>query len=319
MSYRLPPLNALRAFEAVARHSSVKKAALELSVTPAAVSHQIKALEDYVGVKLFRRLNRALELTAAGRACLPKLQQGFELLAQAAASLRARPSEGILTVSAAPSFCAKWLMPRLLRFFNLHPEIDVRVSARARLMNRSGHGFAAERAMIDDWLEDADVAILLGRGEYPDLHTDHLLSLSVAPLCSPSLINCEHPLREPRDLRHHPLIHDDTGEFFDGTSFWERWLHAAGVSGGIPHGGPHFSHTVLAIEAAVEGLGVVATVPMLAAPELDSGRLVMPFELQVPLESSYLLLSTEAATDRPAVIAFREWLLGEAARATTPA
>jgi LysR family glycine cleavage system transcriptional activator len=118
-------------------------------------------------------------------------------------------------------------------------------------------------------------------------------------------------------LRHHPLIHDDTGEFFDGTSFWERWLHAAGVSGGIPHSGPHFSHTVLAIEAAVEGLGVVATVPMLAAPELDSGRLVMPFELQVPLESSYLLLSTEAATDRPAVIAFREWLLAEAARAAT--
>src|SRR5690349_3450756 len=167
MPVRLPPLNALKAFEAAARLLSVKKAAAELSVTPAAVSHQIKALEQYLGVQLFHRQSRALELTDAARASLPKLREGFESLAQAVERLRAHKGGGMLMVSAAPSFAARWLMPRLHRFLDAHPSIDVRVSARLRQATQGRKGAMAERLTLEDWLADSDVAILYGRGDYP--------------------------------------------------------------------------------------------------------------------------------------------------------
>src|SRR5688572_705251 len=168
MYTRLPPLNALKAFEATARHLSVKKAAAELSVTPAAVSHQIKALEDYLGLPLFHRHNRSLELTEAARACLPKLREGFDNLLQAVERLRAHKGGGMLMVSAAPSFAARWLMPRLHRFLDEQPEVDVRVSARLRRPGEAGRrGATAERNTLNDWLADSDIAILYGRGDYP--------------------------------------------------------------------------------------------------------------------------------------------------------
>ncbi|MFN7087031.1 MAG: transcriptional regulator GcvA [Burkholderiales bacterium] len=314
MSKRLPPLNSLKAFEAAARHLSVKKAALELNVTPAAVSHQIRTLEEYLGIQLFHRYNRALELTDAARASLPKLREGFDCLAQAVERLRTHQSPGMLTVSAAPSFAARWLMPRLHRFLVEHPEIDVRVSARMRRVSVDGKADVAERATLEGWLEDSDVAILYGRGHYPGLSVNKLLDLTITPICSPRLLEGEHPLKTPADLGHHMLLHDDTGDLYDGEAFWDVWLRAAHVSGIDTKRGPHFSHAVLAFEAALDGVGVLASMPVLASEELATGRLVTPFELHVPLASAYYLVCEESARTRPAVAAFSNWLIEEAAR-----
>jgi LysR family glycine cleavage system transcriptional activator len=318
MAARLPPLNALKAFEATARHLSVKKAAAELNVTPAAVSHQIKALEDYLGVRLFHRRNRALALTDTASAALPRLREGFDSLAQAVERMRAHKGGGMLMVSAAPSFAARWLMPRLHRFLESHPEADVRVSARLRQAATGGRrGAVAERETVDAWLADSDVAILYGRGDYPDFHVDRLISLDITPICSPRLVtHPQHPLLRPADLKHHLLLHDDTGELYDGVPFWEVWLKAAGVTGVDLRRGPHFSHAVLAFEAAVEGHGVVATMPVLAEADLHAARLVTPFALRVPLVSAYYLVCGEETLKRPVVAAFRQWLLEEAARET---
>src|SRR5690349_1223554 len=256
MAGRLPPLNALRAFEAAARHLSVKKAAIELNVTPAAVSHQIRTLEDYLGVQLFHRYNRALELTDAARASLPKLREGFECLVQAVERLRSHVSGGVLTVSAAPSFAARWLMPRLHRFIAAHPEVDVRVSARMRRVSVDGKGDVAERATVEAWLDDSDIAVLYGRGNYPGLWVKKLLDLTVAPICSPRLVEGANPLRKPEDIAHHMLLHDDTGDLYDNEPFWDVWLREAGVTGVDSRRGPHFSHAVLAFEAAIDAVAL---------------------------------------------------------------
>src|SRR6476661_724745 len=316
MATRLPPLNALRAFEAAARHLSVKKAAIELNVTPAAVSHQIRMLEDYLGVQLFHRYNRALELTDAARASLPKLREGFDCLVQAVERLRSHVSGGVLTVSAAPSFAARWLMPRLHRFIAAHPEVDVRVSARMRRVSVDGKGDVAERATVEAWLDDSDIAILYGRGNYPSLWVKKLLNLTITAICSPQLVKGDHPLKSPADLSRHMLLHDDTGDLYDNEPFWDVWLREAGVNGVDSRRGPHFSHAVLAFEAAIDAVGVVATMPVLAAEDLATGRLIAPFDLRVPLASAYSLVCNESASTRPAVALFRDWLLEEAARDT---
>jgi LysR family glycine cleavage system transcriptional activator len=314
MTERLPPLNALKAFESAARHLSFKHAAQELSVTPAAISHQVKALEDYLGVALFFRLNRGLELTPAAGAALPKLSEGFDVLAEAVDRMRPRPDSGQLTVSVAPSFAARWLMPRLHRFFSAQPDIDVRITARTRLLNKRGQDNAVERATVENWLEESDVAILYGHGGYRGFRFDKLFALTLAPICSPRLVHGEYPLRRPQDLQFHTLVHDDTGTLYEGVSFWHTWLKAADVEGVDTGRGSHFSQPVLALEAASDALGVVATFPVLAAAELAAGRLILPFELQVPLQSAYYLVCPESSTRRPAVAAFRDWLLAEAAQ-----
>lgn len=312
MTERLPPLSSLRAFEAAARHLSLKRAANELNVTPAAISHQVKALEEFLGIPLFRRLNRGLELTPAARAALPKLSEGFASLAQAVASMRPQPDIGQLTINVAPSFAARWLMPRLHRFFAAHPDIDVRISARIRRQMVAGaQEGPVERATIVSWLQEADIAILYGHGDYPGYQVDRLLPLTLAPICSPELMRGEHPLRLPEDLRHHTLLHDDSGIFYEGEAFWDIWLAAAGVTGVDTSRGSHFSQPVLALDAALDALGVAATFPVFAEPEVAAGRLILPFELRVPLSAAYYLVC-EPATLRPTVKAFREWLLHEA-------
>jgi LysR family glycine cleavage system transcriptional activator len=193
---RLPPLNALRAFEAAARHLSFNAAAEELNVTPAAISHQIKALEADLGVKLFRRLNRAVRLTDAGQACVPGLRDGFERIAEAVARARQGDSVGLLTVTASPAVASKWLVPRLERFRARHPAIDLRIDASMRL--------------VDLVREDVHVGLRYGAGKYPGLHTEQLVRSEVFPVCSPDLLKGKHPLRTPEDLRHHTLIHDET-------------------------------------------------------------------------------------------------------------
>jgi len=316
MPVRLPPLNSLKAFEAAARHLSVKKAALELNVTSAAVSHQIRTLEDYLGVQLFHRYNRSLELTDVAKAALPKLGEGFDYLAQAVALLRKHDGGGSLTVSAAPSFASRWLMPRLHRFIAAHPEIDVRISARMRRVSVDGKGDVAERATVEAWLADSDVAILYGRGNVPGIMVERLIDLSITPICSPKLLASDHPhpLKTPDDLRHHLLLHDDTGELYDNEPFWRRWLNAAGVSDVDANKGPHFSHAVLAFEAAIDAVGVLASMPVLAAEDIASGKLVVPFDTVVKLPDGYYMAAGEHADERPAVAAFRAWLREEAAR-----
>ncbi len=314
MAERLPPLNALKVFESAARHLSLKQAAQELNVTPAAVSHQVKLLEEYLGIPLFRRLNRGMELTPAARVALPQLSAGFDALAQAVAAMRPQPDTGQLTISAPPSLATRWLVPRLHRFFSAHPEIDIRVSARLRRVKQGERDDDVERATLQNWLQESDFAILYGHGGYAGYRADKLFAPTIAPICSPQLVNGEQPLKTPQDLMHHALVHDDTGVLYDGVGFWEVWLKGAGVSDVDTGRGSHFSHAVLAIEAAADSLGVVATMPLLAASELAVGRLVMPFELQVPLKSAYYAVSNAAVSQRPAVAAFRDWLMEEAAQ-----
>ena len=298
MGRQLPPLNALRAFEAAARHLSVSQAAAELHVTPAAISHQVKALEDWLGVQLFRRLNRRVLLTDAGQSCLKGLRDGFDRLAATVEKVRAQSAAGPLTVSAAPSFAGKWLVPRLDRFRGIHPDIDVRIDANS--------------ALIDFSRDNVDIGIRYGRGDYPGLRVDRLMAESVFPMCSPKLMRGDRPLRRPRDLVHHTLLHIDMPVMGETEPTWEMWLLAAGVRDVDWTRGPRFSVSSMGIETAMAGQGVVLGSDVLCAADLAAGRLVKPFGVRLPLDFGYWVVSPEATADRPKVAAFRDWLLAEA-------
>ncbi|TNE40907.1 MAG: transcriptional regulator GcvA [Alphaproteobacteria bacterium] len=297
MSRSLPPLNALRAFEAAARHLSFTKAAEELNVTPGAVSHQVKALEEMLDVPLFHRLTRALRLTAAGQAALPTLAQGFDKLAQGVEEMRAHCESGVLTISVSPSFGAMWLMPRLEKFRNLHPDIEIRIDGTDRL--------------VDLVRDNADVAIRYGSGGYRDVAVDFLFSPVNTPVCSPVLLRGGHPLREPEDLRHHRLLHIDWTAV---EPTWRMWLLAAGLHDIDPTRGPHFNMESMAVQAALDGQGVALIADVLVADEVAAGRLVHPFDpgFSTPLTFCYYLLTPKEGTLKPKIRAFREWLLAEA-------
>ena len=314
MAAPLPPLNSLRAFEAAARHMSFRKAAEELHVTPAAISHQLKALEEYLGVRLFRRANRRVELTPAARLAAPYLHEGFKAIVEGVERLRQAERLNLLTVSAAPSFAAKWLMPRLHRFVSRYPQIDVRLSARLRSARPHLRGLPVRREINDGSLDDADVAIRFGDGDFPGTRVERLLELTVAPMLSPQVIDPEHPLDSPEDLRHYTLLHDDTGYFRSGRLNWDCWLQAAGATRVETGHGVHFSHANLAIDAAVDGLGVVMSLPALAAADLAVGRLVTPFDLTVKADYGYYVVSDPSSAERPSIQAFTGWLLEEAGR-----
>lgn len=314
MAIPFPPLNALRAFEAAARYMSFAKAADELHVTPAAVSHQIKGLERYAGVVLFHRRNRAIELTAAARACLPRLREGFVCLADAAARLRSYEEGETLSVSVAPSLASKWLMPRLYRFVTAHPDVDVRISASTRLIDLRHRKLAGTMEQIGSRQDEADVSIRFGNGTYPGFTATRLFAASIAPICSPRFARIEPALKRPEDLRDRVLIQDETIYFDDDVSAWDHWLAAAGVSGIESSRGPRFSHAALALDAAADSLGVALSLTVLAKSELANGRLVMPFELSLPLAFAYYIVCPGARDEKPGVRAFRDWLLEEAAR-----
>lgn len=296
-SRQLPSLNALRAFEAAARHLSLSTAAKELNVTPAAVSHQVKALEDYLGVSLFRRAHNALLLTDAGQVCLPGLSEGFDRLAAAVAATRASEESRPLTVTVSPTFGARWLVPRLERFAEAYPGIDVRLDASERL--------------VDLVSEDVDVAVRYGRGDYPGMQVDKLFGEEVVmPVCSPRLLSGEHALREPADLRHHTLLHVVEPV---GTPDWRMWLKAAGVAGCDPLRGPTFTQSNLALEAAIRGQGVALGWFRSVQADLEAGRLVRPFDLSVPVDFGYYLVYPPGSERHARVTAFREWILGAVA------
>ena len=311
MSYRLPPLSVLRTFEAAARHLSFKKAAEEVHVTPAAVSQQIKALETYLGVSLFHRLTRALELTQHGAAMLPKIREGFECLAAAVEATRQAQPTG-LTVTAPPSFAAHWLVPRLARFSAAHPDVELRLSSNPDTVDRQGEATILDENMVDLREDRSLVAIRYGTGEYPGFRVEKIFAPEYVPVCSPRLMEGPAPLRRPEDLARHTLIHDETlhdGELQPG---WRDWLQLAGVADVDARRGPRFSNAVLALGAALEGQGVALALKPLVEADVAAGRLCMPFDRSIPSPYAYYLVMPEAVSLRPPVAAFKDWLLAEA-------
>ncbi len=294
MAERLPPLNAIRYFEAAARHLSFTKAAQELHVTHSAISHQIKSLEEWLGVSLFRRLNRSIVLTDAGQAYVKPVREAFDRLADASRVLRSREQGGTLTVSVMPSFAAKWLVPRLGSLRRAYPDIDVRISATEK--------------MVDFAREDVDVALRYGRGPWPGLRVDLLMRENFFPVCSPKLLAGPVPLKTPADLILHPLLYD-----FDWREdWWVRWLAGAGVTVDTLRKSLSFNYSNLMLQAAIDGLGVALSQEALAGDDLAAGRLVKPFAFDVSTDYAYYVVAPLATADRPKVAAFRNWLLAEA-------
>ena len=298
MARQLPPLKALRAFEAAARHLSFTKAAQEMNVTQAAISHQVKTLEDSLQIQLFRRFNRRLMLTDAGQTYLPQLTEALDRIDAATRRLRAVDDSGDLKVSVATSVAAKWLLPRLVRFRQKHPDIDVSVSASDKL--------------VDFNRDDIDMGIRYGYGVYPGLRVDKLMQDTVFPVCSPALLQGPLPLREPADLKHHTLLHEEWGEMINAPD-WRAWLTAAGVTDVNPARGPGYSHSSLSLQSAIDGHGVSLARSSLVALDLEAGRLVQPFGPALPTHFACYVVSPEAAAERPKIKAFRDWLLEQAA------
>jgi LysR family transcriptional regulator, glycine cleavage system transcriptional activator len=311
--YRLPPLNALRVFEAAARHLSFKDAAVELHITQAAVSHQVKALEEYLGVELFRRAGRGVQLTDAARACLPKLREGFDALASAVEMIREKGNEAELVITAPPVFTARWLMPRLADFAKREPKVELRVFASSKMVDAGALDSTSLVGDLDLRTESSAVQIHLGQGEYAGHRADRLFGVRMAAVANPTLVKGEPGLRKPADLAHHTLLHDDAMEIVAGGNAWQKWLQTAGVGDEVDASrGPRFSSNILSLEAASQNLGVALALRPLVDADIASGRLCEPFEaFEVKPQSAYYLVCPEVIADRPAVAAFRKWLLAQ--------
>jgi LysR family glycine cleavage system transcriptional activator len=300
---RLPPLNSLRAFVVAARHMSFSKASGELHVTPAAISQQIRQLEEQLGCELFRRSGRALTLTEEGQACLPGLSDAFEKIVEALERIDASQESGPLTVSVAPSFAAKWLVPRLENFREIHPEIDVQIAASMHLVDFTG--------------EDVDCAIRYGRGDYGTLFAERILRETVFPVCSPLLQQNGALPRHPADLAGFTLLHDASPDLDPSCPDWGMWLKAAGVDGVAVDRGLRFNQSSLVLEAAIAGQGVALAKGQLAAEDLRTGRLVRPFKMAQKLDFAYFLVCPPRKTSLGKVAAFQSWLHAQAGRDET--
>ncbi|WP_300036525.1 transcriptional regulator GcvA [uncultured Roseobacter sp.] len=298
MSDRLPPLTALRAFDAAARHMSFAKAADELSVTPAALSFQIKSLEEHLGAQLFRRLNRAVELTEAGAALAPSVADGFASLAAGWRSAQRFQDEQTLTVTAGPAFTAKWLAPRLYEFAQAHPEIELRFSASLRKMDFARDGI--------------DVAIRFGSEGDPGMYSLPLADEWVAPVMTPALA-ARFPT--PESLTSAPLVFDDSINFLNPPCDWTAWFRAMGIDF-APHHGPRFSQADHAVDAALAGVGVVLGRRALVVKDIDEGRLVMPYGTAIPTGARFRFLCPDGSENRAQIVAFREWMLAEIDKTT---
>ena len=301
VSTRLPALNALRAFEVAARYLSFREAAGELNVTPAAVSQQVRGLERQLGIALFHRRVRSLELTAAGRAALPHLSEGFERLMAGVEAMGLAERLDFLTVSVPPSFGARWLVPRLERLRIAHPEFEVRIDAKDALANFAGDG--------------VDVAIRYGRGDDASLVVEPLMAVKVFPVCSPALLARRAVPTHPTDLADWTLLHSSWTETAGREPSWRMWLRAAGADGVDPEPGPRFSNEAMLVEAALAGQGMALGNDALVGGELAAGRLVRPFPPAVfeQTEFGYHVVYPERHRATPKVRAFRDWLFEEVA------
>lgn len=296
----LPPLNALRAFEAIARHLSFTLAADELAVTPAALSHQIRGLEEFLGERLFDRKARSIALTAAGNTLYPGLHAAFLQIRQTVDLLGRDKLENVLVVSAPPGFTAKWLAPRLYRFLIAHPEIETRISASKELANFTTDG--------------VDVAIRNVASQKSGLWSRRLTAIHLLPVVSPRLLAELGGLQAPEDLKRAPLIHDTMLGALPGMPTWTEWLEAAGVRGVDVGRGLRFNSSDHALEAAGEGAGVLLGQRELAHDDLKSGRLVAPFGLVLPSERHFAIVCPDGSERQPKVRAFIDWITAEAER-----
>ena len=290
---RLPPLNALKAFEAAARHESFTRAAEELCVTQGAVSHQVKSLEAELGLKLFNRERQRLVITEAGRSYLEVVRDALDRIAAGTERLLQRQSAGVLTVTTSPNFAAKWLVHRLARFAVAHPGIDLRISASLH--------------HVDFAREDVDLAIRHGDGRAVGLHVTRLCAEQLVIVCSPKLLSGKNAIRKPSDLGRHTLLH------INDRNDWVRWLEVASVKNVDVCRGPILNQASMAIDAAVDGQGVALARSALAAWDLINGRLARPFEHSLPVPYAYWIVCPKATANLPKIVTFRDWLLSEAA------
>jgi LysR family glycine cleavage system transcriptional activator len=288
----------MRAFEAASRHLSFSRAAEELSVTPAAVSHHIKGLEARLGVKLFRRMSNGIKLTDAGEAYVPALRDGFDRLADANRRVMALGGRDYLTIRVAPSLAVKWLGPRLDRFHLAHPDIEMRIESAP--------------VSVDFAHEPVDLAILPHSGSQPDMRVDALLRGEAFPVCSPRLPKANLPLHVPEDLVRYPLLHVAAGQPDTSLPAWTVWLKAAGITGIDPMHGPRYPRASVALQAAIEGRGVALGSTVLATDDLATRRLVRLFHLSLTVERGYCIVCPRGRSDDPKVAAFRDWIMAEA-------
>jgi LysR family glycine cleavage system transcriptional activator len=293
MLRRLPVLNALKSFEAAARHESFTRAAEELCVTQGAVSHQVKALEEELGVKLFNRERQRLVITEAGREYLAVVRDALDRIAVGTERLVQRQRSGALTISTSPDFAAKWLVHRLGRFAEAHPDIDLRVSATMH--------------HVDFAREDVDLAVRHGDGQWAGLHVERLCSEQLFAVCSPKLVEGAGGLGAPCDVLKFPLLH------LDGRQDWATWLEAAGVSCPDLAHGPIMNRASMLIDAAIDGQGIALARSALAAWDLLNGRIVRPFAVVLPLSKSYWIVCPKATSALPKIARARAWLRAEAA------
>ena len=289
MTARLPSLNGLRAFEAAARHLSFTLAASELNVTQTAISHQIRRLEEELGIRLFIRQNRALALTPEARDYLPGVRAAFNDLRLATDRLLRQDDDKVLTVSTIASLAAKWLLPRLADFQESHPGIDVRITTSTSL--------------VDFQRDNVDAAIRYGRGQWPGVRSDWLMADELFPVCSPSLLRNDKPLRTPEDLKDHVLLHANNGDD------WRLWLTAAGLPTSISRQpGITFDMTFMTVQAAIDGMGVAMGRTSYVRDDIAKGRLVVPFKIALPADAGFYLVSPESRREAPKLAAFRQWL-----------
>lgn len=298
MNTRLPPLNALRAFEVSARLRSFSRAAEELNVTPAAISHQIKGLEEYLGARLFNRANRTLMLTQEGQTLLPGIRRGFSAFHDAMDSFGLYDETGLLNVAVTPSFASRWLVPRLESFNKAYPDIDIRMTTSMGLIDYDRDGI--------------EIGVRYGNGDYADLVVEPLLSHDILPVCSPRLLSGDKKLEKPEDIAQFTLLHDDGHRHVEMFPDWPMWLKAAGVTNVDPTHGLRFDNASAAQGAAVEGLGIALGRTTLISDDLAAGKLVCPLELTIHSEFAYWIVYQENRIRRPKVAAFRDWLVQEA-------
>jgi LysR family transcriptional regulator, glycine cleavage system transcriptional activator len=298
MTARLPSLNGLRAFEAAARHLSFTQAAAELNVTQTAISHQIRRLEEELGIRLFVRQNRALALTPKARDYLPGVRAAFNDLRLATDRLLRKDDDNVLTISTLASLAAKWLLPRLTAFQEAHPGIDVRITTSTGLVDFKGG--------------DVDAAIRYGRGHWPGLRAEWLMADEVFPVCSPALLTGKRPLRRPEDLRDHVLLHNT-----NNSDDWRLWLTASGLPADISkQPGITFDLILMTVQAAIDGIGIAMGRTSYVRDDIAKGRLVVPFEIALPADAGFYLVSPEATADPPKLRAFRNWLTAAAQNKT---
>lgn len=289
---RLPPLNSLKCFESAARNGSFNKAAKELSVTPSAISHQIKGLESFLGLELFRRTKRKVILTEAGETYLKPIKSIFEQLDNATSELKSKQKTGSLRLAVAPAFLTRWLMPRMERFQERYPDIQIEISSSGGLVDFSAN--------------DIDMAVYFGNGEWEGVETHYLRPARLAPVCNPRLIKADQPINAPEDMRFYPLLHVTKRK-----DEWHDWLQQHDLDPTHFRRGLMFSSGSLTAGASAQGLGIALSDPELVMPEIEAGTLKVLFDQHLITNKSFYLVYEKRRSVTSAMMAFKEWIIEE--------